>query len=178
MFTKDDFLLMSCSIHPCPCLYLWLAVACSYLAPKLLNNVVVSLLTLSSVLPCVFLVIHVPYELALAMLCFINVSSYCWLPCDAMKCFVVSGMSLQSCYHEYVSAMLCFSSKCETVHFTCHVCIDAIIFSVHLWLKLSKGVLFIAFSTSMPCLPLPWYVHVACCLLALNIATWCWLCHV
>ena len=49
MFTKDDFLYMSCSIHPCPWLHLWPAVGCCNLAPNLLNNVVVSLLTLGSV---------------------------------------------------------------------------------------------------------------------------------
>ena len=87
--------------------------------------------------------LHVPYELALAMFSFVNVSSYCWLPCDAMKCFVVSGMSLQSYYHESVFAKLSFSSKSETDHITCHVCIDAIILSMHLRLKFSKGDLFL-----------------------------------
>ena len=115
--------------------------------------------------------IHVPYELALAMFSFMNMSSYCWSPCDAMKFFFMSGMSLQSCYHESVSGMSCFSSKSETDHITCHVCMCATIFSMHLWLKFSKGVLFYAFSTSTPCLCLPGYVPVACCLLALNIVT-------
>ena len=54
MFTKDDLLYISCSSHPCPGLHLWPAVACSYLAPKLLDNVAVSLLTLSSLVPMCF----------------------------------------------------------------------------------------------------------------------------
>ena len=68
MFTKNVLLNMSCSIHPCSWLHLWLAVTCCNHALKLLNNVVVSLLTLSSVLPWALLVIHVPYELVLARL--------------------------------------------------------------------------------------------------------------
>ena len=86
-------------------------------------------------MPCVLLVIHAPYELAFDMFSFMFVSSYCWLPCDAMKCFVVSGMSLQSYYHESVFAKLSFSSKSETDHITCHVCMGATSFSVHLWLN-------------------------------------------
>ena len=49
MYTKDILFYMSYSIHPCPWLQLWPAVDCCDLAPNLLNNVVVSLLTLSSV---------------------------------------------------------------------------------------------------------------------------------
>ena len=49
MFTKGVLFYMSCSIHPWPWLHLWLAVDCFFLAPKLLYNVVVNLLTLSSV---------------------------------------------------------------------------------------------------------------------------------
>ena len=135
-------------------------------------------LTWVSVLPCVLLGIHVSYELDLAMLSFLNMPTFCWLPCYAMKCFVVSGMSLQRCYHESISAMLCFSSKSETDHITCHVCMGATIFSIHLWAKFSKGYLIYVPSTSMPCLFLPWYVPVACCLLALNIAILCCFCHV
>ena len=48
-FTKDVLLYMLFSIHPCPWLHLWPAVAYCNLAPKLLYNVAVSLLTLSSV---------------------------------------------------------------------------------------------------------------------------------
>ena len=68
MFTKDDLLYMSLSIHSSPWLHLYPAVTCCYLAPNLLNNVAVSLLTLSSMLPWLLLVIHAPYELVLAML--------------------------------------------------------------------------------------------------------------
>ena len=49
MFIKDDLLYMSFSIHSCPWLHLLPSVDCCNLAPKLLNNVAVSLLTLSSV---------------------------------------------------------------------------------------------------------------------------------
>ena len=89
MFTKGILFYMSCSIHPCPWLQLWPAVACCKLAPKLLNNVAVSLLTLSSMLPWLLLVIYTPYELDLAIHSFINMYSYCWLPCHAMHCSVV-----------------------------------------------------------------------------------------
>ena len=49
MFTKYVLFYMPCSIYSCPWLQLYLVVACSYLASKLLDNVAVSLLTLSSV---------------------------------------------------------------------------------------------------------------------------------
>ena len=49
MFTKYVLFYMSCSIHPCPWLHLYPAIACCILAPNFLNNVDVSLLTLSSV---------------------------------------------------------------------------------------------------------------------------------
>ena len=42
----------------------------------------------------------------------------------------MSGMSLQSCYHESVYAMFGFSSKSETVNKTCYVYMGAIISSV------------------------------------------------
>ena len=93
------------SIHQCPCLKLWIVVDCHIRAPKLLNNVVVRLLTLSSVLPWVLLVIHVPYGLSLAILSFINMSSYCWTPCHAICCFVVSGTSSPTCLLIVVPAM-------------------------------------------------------------------------
>ena len=105
IFTKVVLLHMSCSIHPCPWLHLLPDVACCYHAPNLLNNVDVSLLTLSSVLRCVFLVIHAPYELALAILSFTNMYSYCWLPCHAMYCSVVSGSSSPTCLLIVVPAM-------------------------------------------------------------------------
>ena len=84
-------------INPCLFLHLEPALACCNLALKLLNNVVVSLLTLSSVLPCVLLVIHVPYELALAIISFIMVSYYSLSPCHAMCYSVVSGTSSPTC---------------------------------------------------------------------------------
>ena len=105
MFTKGVLFYMSCSIHTCPWLHLSLAVAYCNLAPKLLNNVAVSLLTLSSVLPCVLLVIHAPYELAIAIISFINMYSYCWSPCHAMYCSVVSGTSSPTCLLIVVPAM-------------------------------------------------------------------------
>ena len=105
MFTKDVLLYMSCSIHPCPWLHLCPAVTCCYLSLKLLNNVAVNMLTLSSVLPWALLVIHILYELAIAMLSFINMSSYCWLPCHAMYCSVVSGSISPTCLLIVVPAM-------------------------------------------------------------------------
>ena len=61
MFTKDVLFYMSCFIYPCPWLHLYPALACCNLAPKLLNNVVVSLLTLSSVVSMI--VVSVPCTL-------------------------------------------------------------------------------------------------------------------
>ena len=93
----------SLSIHSPGCIYslLYLVVI---LPSKLLNNVVVSLLTLSSVLPCVLLVIH-----AIAMFSFIIMSSYCWSPCHAMYCSVVSCTSSPTCLLIDVPAMHCYS---------------------------------------------------------------------
>ena len=54
MFTKDVLLYLSCSIHSCTWLHLYPAVACRNIALKLLNNVAVSLLTLSSIFPWAF----------------------------------------------------------------------------------------------------------------------------
>ena len=88
-----------------------------------------------------------------------------------MQCFVVSGMSSQCCYHNFVYVMLYFSAKSETVNKTCYVYMGAIISSVPFWLMISKGLLFYAFSRFMPCLFLLCYVPVACCLLALNMAS-------
>ena len=48
-FSKGVLDIWFSSIHSCPWLHLYPVVACCYLAPKLLNNVAVSLLTLSSV---------------------------------------------------------------------------------------------------------------------------------
>ena len=74
--------------------------------------------------------IHACYELALAMVSFMNMSSYCWYACFVMKCIVMTGMSSQSCYHNSVYDMLCFSAKSETVNKTCYVYMGAIISSV------------------------------------------------
>ena len=105
MFIKDVLLYMSCYIHSCPWLHLYPAVTCCNLALNLLNNVAVSLITLSSVLPCVLLVIHAPYELAIAMLSFKNMSSFCWLPFHAIYGSVVSGTSSPTCLLIVVPAM-------------------------------------------------------------------------
>ena len=110
IFTKNVLLYMLCAIHPCPCLHFYPAVDCCYYAPKLLNNVAVSVLTWSSVLPCVLLVIHTPYDYAIAILSFIIMPSYCWMPSHAMKCFVMSDLSSQRCLHNSVYAMLSFSA--------------------------------------------------------------------
>ena len=45
------------------------------------------------------------YELALAMLSFINMSYYCWLPCNAMYYSVMSGSSSPRCLLIVVPAM-------------------------------------------------------------------------
>ena len=143
------------------------------LALKLLNNVAVSLLTWSSVLPCVLLVIHAPYDYDITMISFLFVSSYCLLTSHTMLCSVVSGSSSPTCLLIVVSAMLCFSSKSESVYETFYVYMGAIISSVPFWLIISKGLLFYAFSRFMSCLCLLCYFPVACCLLALNIASLC-----
>ena len=39
MFTKDELLHMSFSIHSCPCLKLWSSLACHFRALLLLQNV-------------------------------------------------------------------------------------------------------------------------------------------
>ena len=123
-FIKSVLKIWLCSIHSCLYLLLWSSLACNSHGLLLLNIVVGRLLTWSAFLPCVLLVIHAPYERALAMFSFTNVSSHCWLPCDAMKFFVVSGMILQSGYHESVSAMSCFSTVCNySYHLPClHWC--------------------------------------------------------
>ena len=105
MFTKDVLIHMLCSIHSCPWLHLYPDVTCCNLAPELLNNVAVSLLTLSSMLPWLLLVIRACYELALAMLSCMNMPSYCWSPLHAMRCSVVSGTSSPTCLLIVVSAM-------------------------------------------------------------------------
>ena len=105
MSYKHVLIYMPCSINSCPWLHLYPAVDCCNLALNLLNNVVVSLLTLSSMLPRLLLVIHAPYELAISMLSFINMYYYCWLPFHAMYCSVVSGSSSPTCLLIVVPAM-------------------------------------------------------------------------
>ena len=63
-------------------------------------------------------------------------------------------------------------------HITCYVYMSPIISSVPFWLIFSKGHLLSAFSRFIPCLCLLRYVPVACRLIALNFATWCYFCHV
>ena len=111
MFTEEVLLYMSCSIHLYPWLHLWPTVACCNLALKLLNNVVVILLTFSSMLPCLLLVIHAPYELVLAMLSFINMSYYCCSTCLSMYCSMVSSTSSPTCLFIVVPAMYCYSES-------------------------------------------------------------------
>ena len=88
-----------------------------------------------------------------------------------MQSFAVSDLSSQGCLHNSVYAMLCFSAMSETVNNTCYVYMGAIISSVPFWLMISKELLFYAFSRFMSCLCLLRYVLVACCLLALNMAS-------
>ena len=84
---------------------------------------------------------------------------------------MVIDSSSQRCLHNSVYAMLCFSAKSETVNKICYVYMGAIISSVPFWLMMRKGLLFYAFSSIMPCLVLLLYVPVACCFLALNMAS-------
>ena len=67
--------------------------------------------------------------------------------------------------------MFQFSAKSESVNESCYVHMVAIVFSDPFWLMVSKGLLLYALSSFMPCLALPRYVPVACCYLALNIAS-------
>ena len=115
---------------------------------------------------------------ALAMLSFIIIPSYFWMPSHAIKCFVMSDLSSQRCLHHSVYAMLSFSAKSESVYETCYVCMGAIISFVPFWLVIIKGLLLYTISRLLPCLCLLWYVPVACYLIALNFATWCYFCHV
>ena len=71
-----------------------------------------------------------------------------------------------------------FLPSLKPVNETCYVYMGAIICSVRFGLMVSKGLLFYAFSRFMPCLVLLWYVPVACCLLTLNMASWCYSWHV
>ena len=83
-FSKGVLNIWLWSIHSCPCLKLWSSVACHFLALFLLDIIPGRLLTWDSTLPWVLLVMHVPYELALTMLSFLNMSNSCCLPSYAM----------------------------------------------------------------------------------------------
>ena len=110
-----------------------------------------------------------------------------FLPCLAsMPCLLAGCILSLSCNalwwvhrarkHAYlISVLPCssFSAKSESVNDNCYVHVVAIVFSDPFWLMVSKGSLLYALSSFMPCLALPWYVPVACCYLALNIASWC-----
>ena len=89
------------------------------------------------------------YELVLAFVCFINMSSYCGSPCHAMYCSMVSGTSSPTCLLVVVPAMF------EPVNETCYVYMGAIISSDPFWLMVSKELLLYALSRFMPCLDLP-----------------------
>ena len=110
------------------------------------------------------------------MVSFMNMSSCYWYSYVVMQCFVVSGMSLQSCYHESISTMFLTFTKSESVNITCYAYLGAIIFSVPFWLMFSKGVSLSALEACHAFFP--WLVHVACCLLAVNFASWCCFWHV
>ena len=112
------------------------------------------------------------------MVSFINMLSCCMYACFVMHCFVMSASSSQRCLHNTVSAMLCFLPSLKHVNKTCYVYMGAILSSDPFWLMVSKGLLLYALSRFIPCLVLPWYVPVACCFLALNIASWCCFWHV
>ena len=92
-----------------------------------------------------------------------------------MQVLVMSDLSSQRCLHNSVYAWICLS---ESVYVTCYVYMGAIISSVPFLLMFSKGLLIYDFSRIMPCICLLWYVPVACCLLSLNMASWCYSSHV
>ena len=100
---------------------------------------------------------------------------YAWF---VMQCLVLSESSSQTCLHNSGYAMSSFSVKSESVNETCYVYMGAIIFSGPFWLMVTKGLLIYALSRIMSCLCLPLYIPVACCLLALNSASWCRFWHV
>ena len=109
-----------------------------------------------------------------------------FLPCLAsMPCLLAGCMLSLSCNALWwvhrarkraFIILLChvqFSAKSESVNETCYVNMVAIVFSDHFWLMVSKGLLLYALCSFMPCLALSWYVPVAWCYRALNIASWC-----
>ena len=100
----------------------------------------------------VVVVDHSCYELALAMVSFINMPSCCRYACFVMNCFMVSESSSPRCLQNTVSAMLCFLLSLKPVNETCYVYMVAIISSVPCWIMVSKGLFFYEFSRFMPCL--------------------------
>ena len=88
-----------------------------------------------------------------------------------MKCLVLSASSSQTCLHNSVYAMSSFSAKSESVNETCYVYMGAIIFSLPFWLMVIKGLWLYALSRFMPCLVFMSSDPVACCYLALSIAS-------
>ena len=64
-----------------------------------------------------------------------------------------------------------FCAKSESVDETYYVYMDAIISSDPFWLMVNKGILLYALSRFMPCLCLLCSVPIACCYLALKIAS-------
>ena len=93
------------------------------------------------------------------------------LVCHAMPC--VECIELANMPTYFYLCHIQFSAKSESVNETCYVYMGAIIFSVPFWLLVSKGLLLYTLSKFIPCLVLLCSVPVACCYLALNIASWC-----
>ena len=67
--------------------------------------------------------------------------------------------------------MFQFSAKSESVNDICYVHMVAIVFSDLFWLMVSKGLLLNTLSRFIPCLCFLCSIPVACCNLALNIAS-------
>jgi hypothetical protein len=88
------------------------------------------------------------------------------MPCG--ECIELANMPTWICF-----AMFQFSAKSESVNETCYVYMGPIISYDPFWIMVSMELLLFALSSFMPFLALPWYVPVACCYLALNIASWC-----
>ena len=106
--------------------------------------------------------------LFLAVYSFYDMPSWWMYAYFIMRYSVVSASSSRRCLHNYFNAMLCLL---KSVNETCYVYVGAIIFSVPFWLMVSKGLLLYALSRFMPCLVLLCSDPVACCYLALNIAS-------
>ena len=120
--------------------------ACSTIAIKSSWQIVYVLI----ILPRMLQLIHARYEIVLAMVSFLIMSS-CWqYVCHAMpcvECIELANMPTYICF-----CHVQFSAKSESVNETYYVYMGAIISSVTFWLMISKGLLFYAFSRFMPCL--------------------------